>query len=146
MDDHKEVSALIRQLRDEDRSAHEARSRADGLLSSFHEAAKADIAAAIDAYNADGRGLYLYEKHETKVAMLWDQGAQKACVTVDLGAFTLRASRRTLMPREAWDLDEDHLVGELRNWLGNHVLWLQGCHLSIFPPLDYDLMSADPEL
>lgn len=143
-DDH--VAALIRDLRSADRSAHEARSRADGLLSSFHDAAKADIAAAIAAYNADGRGLYLYEKHETKVATIWDQNGQKVCVTIDLGAFTIRATRHALTPREAWDLDEDHLVGELRNWLGNHVLWLQGCHLSILPPLDYDLMSADPEL
>ena len=144
--DQKEVSALIRECIANDRTAHEARQRADGLISSFLQAAKDGVAAAIAAYNAQGNGAYVYGEHETKVSIAWDKGVQTVCVVVTLGAFTLRGTGRTLMPREAWDLDEDRLVGELRNFLGNHLLWLQGCHLSIHPPLDYDLFTADPEL
>lgn len=144
--DNEEVSALIRECISSDRSAHDARHRADGLLSSFLEAAKADVAAAIAAYNAGGRGAFVYGEHATKVSIAWDKGAQTVCVVIELGSFTRRDTGHTLMPREAWDLDEAKLVGELRNHLGNHVLWLQGCHLSINPPLDYDLFTADPEL
>jgi len=144
--DHKEVSALIRECISSDRSARDARERADGLLSSFLDTAKADVAMAIAAYNAEGRGTYVYGEHATKVSIAWDKGVQTVCVVVDLGSFTLRGTGRTLMPREAWNLDEDVLVGELRNYLGNHLLWLHGCHLSIHLPLDYDLFTADPEL
>jgi hypothetical protein len=144
--DQKDVSALIRECTAIDRTAHDARERADGLLSSFLEAAKASVSAAITAYNTEGRGAYVYGEHATKVSIVWDKGVQTVCVVIDLGAFRLRDTGRTLMPREAWELDEDLLVGELRNHLGNHLLWLDGCHLSIHPPLDYDLFTADPEL
>jgi|SRR5688572_10589313 len=142
--DHKEVSALIRDCLSADRIAHEARDRADGSLSSFSDIAKADIAAAIAAYNAAGQGVYTYGEHETKVSIASD--TRTPCVVITLGAFMRRDTGRALMPREAWELDDDHLVGELRNYLGNHVLWLQGCHLGIYPPDDYDLFTADPEL
>ncbi|HTM67914.1 MAG TPA: hypothetical protein VL426_01305 [Candidatus Binatia bacterium] len=144
--DHNEVSALIRDCISSDRSARDARERADGLLGSFLQEAKAGVDAAIAAFNAGGRGTYLYDSHETKVSIVRDQGTQKVCVTISLGAFRLRDSGLTLMPREAWPLDEEQLIGELRNHLGNHLLWLQHCHLGIHPPLDYDIFTADPEL
>src|SRR6188474_2789414 len=108
--DHKNVSALIRECLAIDRSAHEARERADGLLCSFLEAAKADVAAAITAYNAEGRGTYIYGEHATKTSIAWDNGSQTVCVVIDLGNFTQRETGRTLTPREAWNLDEDRLV------------------------------------
>ena len=127
-----------------ERRIREAKAETEAVLSTLHCAANAEVASAIRSWNASGRGAWRYEGHSTKVALVGDSPDVE--IAVEIASVIRRADGHALLPREAWALREEDLVAGIRNHLADVLCMPAGCRLRVTLPMDFDPLTADPEL
>lgn len=126
--------------------AKKAKAAAEELLGSFRTSLIASVVEAIEKYNLEGDGPYVYVEHKTDVRAVEANDRFLIEVTVTLGYFRARSGGWTVGPREAWERNEDQLVGDLCRHLEASLGLPPQCRIRVHPPDDYDMMSADPDL